>query len=229
MPDSHPVVWISHREGERCAGCGADTSKGTFIVITAALGVRCLRCAGLADLEYLPAGDTALTRRAVALSPRTAVVVELSRARKRHERKGMLVEATAIAAARQACESDADRRAAARERGRARAEREQQAFVTRFAERIVELFPGCLREDADAIAQQACEKHSGRVGRSAAARALEARPVELAVRAFVRHRYTPYDDLLAGGLEPDEARRQVAEAIVDRLARWRHATPARQS
>jgi hypothetical protein len=225
VAEFRPVVWISHREGERCAGCGADVGRGTLIVITAELGVRCLGCAGLADLEYLPSGDTALTRRALALSPRSAVVVELSRARTRHERRGVLVETPAIAAARHACEEDADRRAEARDKSRERADREQAAYVSRFAERIVELFPGCPREDADAIARRACETSSGRVGRSAAARALEARPVELAVRAYVRHRYTPYEDLLAGGLETEAARTRVADAITERLDRWRYRTP----
>jgi hypothetical protein len=44
----------------------------------------CLACAGLADLEYLPAGDTALTRRASKYSQRTAVVVRFSRSRQRY-------------------------------------------------------------------------------------------------------------------------------------------------
>lgn len=220
-----PVVWISHREGEHCAGCRAETPKGTFIVITAELGVRCLGCAGLADLEYLPAGDTALTRRALALSSRSAVVVRLSRARKRHERQGVLLEASALAAARQACARDADRRAAARESRHARAEGEQVEYVARFAARILELFPGCPPEDADGIARRACEKHSDRVGRSAAARALEPRAVELAVRAHVRHRYTPYEELLARGLDPIDARPRVAADVDAHLARWRTGGP----
>ena len=43
----------------------------------------------------------------------------------------------------------------------------------------------------------------------------------LAVRAHVRHHHTRYDDLLAEGLEPSEARPLVAGAIEDQLARWR--------
>jgi hypothetical protein len=226
MADSRPVVWISHRVGEHCAGCGQEVGRGTLIVITAELGVRCLACAGLADLQYLPAGDPALSRRALAGSPRSAVVVEFSRSRKRHERRGVLVESFALAAAQQACEADAPRRAAARERGRERAEREQQAYVVRFADRIVELFPGCPRGEADVIARRACETGSGRVGRSGAARSLAARPVELAVQAYVRHRHTSYDDLLMGGVEPADARTRVAPEIAGWLARWRESAPA---
>lgn len=225
MVPLRPVVWISHREGQHCAGCGAATPQGTFIVITAELGIRCLGCAGLADLEYLPAGDTALTRRALARSSRSAVVVRLSRARKRHERQGVLLEAPALAAARQACAEDAGRRAAGRESQRARAEKKQVEYVARFAARILESFPSCPPEEAEDIARRACETHSDRVGRSAAARALEPRAIELAVRAHVRHRYTSYEDLLARGLDPIDARPRIAAAVDARVARWRTGGP----
>ena len=42
-------------------------------------GPACLRCVGLGDLEFLPAGNTLLTRRAKAGSARHAVVVRFSR------------------------------------------------------------------------------------------------------------------------------------------------------
>ena len=62
-------------------------------------GPACLRCAGLDDLEFLPAGDALLTRRAKAKSARFAVVVRFSRTRGRYERRGLLVEAQGLAAA----------------------------------------------------------------------------------------------------------------------------------
>ena len=46
----------------------------------------CLACAGFGDLEFLAAGDVALTRRATKHSARNAVVVRFSRTRKRYER-----------------------------------------------------------------------------------------------------------------------------------------------
>ncbi len=55
-------------------------------------GPVCLRCAGLDALEYLPAGDALLTRRAKASSARYAVVVRFSRSRDRYERHGLVVE-----------------------------------------------------------------------------------------------------------------------------------------
>jgi hypothetical protein len=53
-------------------------------------------CAGLADLEFLPSGDAALTRTATKYSGETVVVVRFSRARKRYERRGILVEKAAL-------------------------------------------------------------------------------------------------------------------------------------
>lgn len=196
------------------------------VVLKREAGLRCLACAGLADLEYLPAGDVALTRRALTLSSRVAIVVKFSRARKRHERQGVLVEPEALAAARASREEDAARRQAARGPRQARAERKEQAYFTRFLARIVELFPGCPGEEAEAIARRVCEKHSGRVGRSRAAKVLDEGAVTLAVRAHVRHHHTRYDDLLAEGLEPFEARPLVAGAIEGHLARWREVPEA---
>ncbi len=56
---------------------------------------------GLGDLVFLSAGDAALTRRAKKASGRSAVVVRFSRARKRYERQGLLVEEAALLRARE--------------------------------------------------------------------------------------------------------------------------------
>jgi hypothetical protein len=80
--------WTCHR----CGGTGG------FLIMENP-GPACLRCAGLDDLEYLPAGDALLTRRAKAKSPRYAVVVRFSRSRKHYERQGLLVEPEALAQA----------------------------------------------------------------------------------------------------------------------------------
>jgi hypothetical protein len=62
-----------------------------------------MRCAKLDHLFYLPAGAAALTRRATRASRLTAVVVRFSRARRRYERQGVLVEEAALAAAERKC------------------------------------------------------------------------------------------------------------------------------
>jgi len=85
--------WTCHR-------CGA---AGELQMMEEA-GPACLSCAGLGDLDYLPAIDKLLTRRAKAKSARHAVVVRFSPSRGRYERLGLLVEPEALAAARQSLE-----------------------------------------------------------------------------------------------------------------------------
>lgn len=77
--------WSCHR----CSGTGA-------LLVMDGEGPLCLRCAGLNDLEFLPAGDALLTRRVKARSARSAVVVRFSKSRKRYERQGLLVETPAL-------------------------------------------------------------------------------------------------------------------------------------
>ncbi len=78
-----------------CCRCGGS---GDLLIMENA-GPACLSCAGLGDLEFLPAGDASLTRRVKAKSARYAVVVRFSRTRRRYERQGLLVEPRALAEA----------------------------------------------------------------------------------------------------------------------------------
>jgi len=94
-------------------------------------------------------------------------------------------------------------------------------FVARFAARIRQLYPGCPPDRPEHIASHACQKYSGRIGRSAAAKRLDEEAVQLAVVAHVRHDETPYDELLARGLERWDARARVGEEVDRVLSRWR--------
>jgi len=47
--------------------------------------------------------------------------------------------------------------------------------------------------------------------------------VELAVRAHVRHEHTPYDELLARGVEREDARVTVRARVEEVVERWRAA------
>lgn len=76
----------------------------------------CLSCAGLDHLVFLPAGNTALTRRAQRASDLSAVVLRFSRARKRYERQGLLVEGAALEQAEHECLSDLKVRPSPKER-----------------------------------------------------------------------------------------------------------------
>ncbi len=90
------VVVLPRNREWTCHRCGATSE---FLMMENP-GPACLRCVGLDDLEYLPAGDALLTRRAKADSVRYAVVVHYSRTRGRYERLGLLVEPQALAEAR---------------------------------------------------------------------------------------------------------------------------------
>jgi len=78
-----------------CTKCRGEFGAGAILMMEPA-GPHCLTCAELGHLEYLPAGDAALTRLATKLSRESAVVVRWSRSRKRYERQGILAEPEAI-------------------------------------------------------------------------------------------------------------------------------------
>jgi hypothetical protein len=78
---AQPVVFEILRESA-CSECGAELAPGSFLLMEAEQPL-CLPCARLDDLEYLPAGDAAMTRRSARHSERTAVVVRFSRSRGR--------------------------------------------------------------------------------------------------------------------------------------------------
>ncbi len=73
------------------------------------------------------------------------------------------------------------------------------------------------------IAEHACQKYSGRVGRSAGAKNLDEKEIGLAVIAHIRHTQTNYDELLAKGYERAEARSIVNDRIDKVLESWRRA------
>ena len=88
------VVFEILRDSE-CAQCKTELERGEFLTLDGKEAL-CMDCAGLADLEFLPSGDAALTRRATKYSGEKVVVVRFSRARKRYERQGILVEKAAL-------------------------------------------------------------------------------------------------------------------------------------
>ena len=86
------LVVIQPLNDWKCHRCGGTGD----LLIMESPGPACLRCAGLDDLEFLPAGDALLTRRVKAKSTRHAVVVRFSKTRRRYERQGLLVEPHAL-------------------------------------------------------------------------------------------------------------------------------------
>lgn len=173
------VVFTTRHEG-RCSECQAEFFPGNMIRVENGQ-VLCLDCAGLGFLEYLPRGDTAVTRRATKLTPLRAVVVQWSRSRQRYERQGILASPEAIAEAEIDSLADAEVRERQRARAAVRRATQEENYVAVVTAAIQTQFPGCPAEEATEIAAWTCRKHSGRVGRSAAAKALEPQALRLAV------------------------------------------------
>jgi hypothetical protein len=199
-----------------CAEC-----QGTGdLLIMDEPGPLCLACADLDHLVFLPSGDAALTRRAKKASGLSAVVVRWSRSRKRYERQGLLVEEAALEQAEQQCLADEDARMRRRERDRERRAAEDVELEASMAIQIRRLFPRCPAGRAEAIARHTSLRGSGRVGRSAAGRALDEDAITLAVMASVRHEDTDYDSLLMSGVPRDIARDQTRPAVDRILTAW---------
>lgn len=77
---------------------------------------------------------------------------------------------------------------------------------------------------AETIARHAGARGSGRVGRTAAGRALDEAAVTGAVVASVRHENTRYDELLMSGAVRAEARERVRPDIDRILDVWRRGS-----
>ena len=151
-----PIVYILRRETQ-CGRCKRELWQKEFVCLTGGEAL-CLECAGLAHLEYLPAGDTAVTRRATKYSGLHVVVMKKSAARKRSERQGILAEPKAIRRAEAESVADAEKRARQQAKAAKRREKEDQAYIAAFTEAILRQFPDCPVADAQEVARHACQK-----------------------------------------------------------------------
>jgi hypothetical protein len=212
-------VFITVRSAS-CSECGEELGRRAWITLVEDKGALCLSCADLDHLVYLPAGDATLTRRARKHSTLSAVVLRWSRARRRYERQGLLVEENALDQAEQECLADKDVRARRREREATRRAELDRQYVQEFAHQVRLHYPGCPHGREVAIAEHACRRYSGRVGRSSAAKEFDEQAIRLAVIAHVRHAETDYDSLLATGYDRWEARARVEGAVEKILDRW---------
>lgn len=210
------VIWP--RRPFTCTDCG---ESGEELLFMEGPGPLCLACADLDHLVFLPAGDAALTRRAKKGSRLSAVVVRCSTTRKRYERQGILVEEPALADAERQCLADEEARKRCRERDRVRRAEQDLELQEMMADGIRRIFPRCPEERAESMARHSSLRGSGRIGRTAAGRALDPEAITMAVIASVRHHETVYEELLMAGVERKEARRQVQPDVRQVLDRWR--------
>ena len=226
MQDRKPSdlkVFISSRES-KCDECGEHLGRHAWVMLHGERGALCLTCSDLDHLVFLPSGDAALTKRARKHSRLSAVVLKWSRARNRYERQGLLVESEAVERAEHECETDAKQREIRRARAMLRREELDQDYIRRFAERVREIFPRCPAGREQNIAEHACRKYSGRVGRSAAAKDLSREAVQLAVLAHIRHTETDYDGFFSAGFDRAEARARVRSDVFSIARKWGQET-----
>ena len=213
------IVVFSIITPSTCSECGAELAKGRFLKMEKE-NPLCLECADLDHLVYLQRGDAALTRRSRRYSNLSAVVVRFNRSRHRYERQGLLVEPEALIRAEKECEGDEADRKISRESAAVVREHADKEYITQFSKKIRMQYPGCPAQESEVIADHACQKYSGRVGRSSAAKAFDAEAIEQAVKAHVRHKYTHYDQLLLNGWERTEARSAVTEKLNLIVREW---------
>lgn len=211
------LVAVKPVDAWTCAECG-DT--GDYLIMEEDRP-HCLTCADLDHLILLPAGNATLSRRAKKESGLSALVVEYNRRRKIYQRVGVLVEESALALAEESCLADEEVRQRRRDRDRERRAEQDVEYQNRMATEIARLFPGCPAERTREIAEHAGQRGSGRVGRSAAARALDENAITLAVVASIRHLDTDYDQLLMSGVPRKEARDRIRDKIAAKLAEFR--------
>jgi hypothetical protein len=216
------LVVLSPLTAWKCQECGMRSAEGELMCPDGE-DALCLSCADFDHLRFLPSGNAALSRRAKKESTLSAVVLRFNRRRKRYERQGILVEEGALERAETQCLADEDIRARRRERDADRRAAQDVAFQSAMASEIRRLYPGCPGERALEIAEHAGTRGSGRVGRSAAGRALDEHAVRLAVIASVRHRDTGYDAMLMAGVARDDARDRIRDAIDAVLTGWESA------
>ena len=217
--DTEIKVFISLKDST-CSECGENLGRKAWITLDREKGALCLSCADLDHLIFLPSGDAALTRRSRKYSTLSAVVLKWSRARKRYERQGLLVEEKGLELAEEECLADSEYRERRKERSALRRAELDKYYVNKFAEKIRIFFPGCPNGRETEIAEHACLKYSGRVGRSSFAKEFSEEAINLAVRAHIRHAETDYDMLLAQGNDRYDARLHVEDKVLNVISKW---------
>jgi hypothetical protein len=219
MKNNEIKVFISNRESI-CGECGENLGHKAWITLDRDKGALCLACAELEHLAFLPAGDAALTRRSRKHSTLSAVVLKWSKARKRYERQGLLIEEKALEQAEEECLADQEVRERRKQREAEKRKIIDKEFVRNFAKHVRILFPNCPKGKEKIIAKHACLKYSGRVGRSSAAKNFNKEAIRLAVIAHIRHTKTKYDELISRGYDRYDARSHVQLEVETIVEQW---------
>ncbi|TYP75230.1 DUF2293 domain-containing protein [Aquimarina intermedia] len=215
-------IFLTKKEKLKCSVCGKRIPKGkSFVAESENHKGSCFTCSPFVGYVFLPSGDAALTRRSKKHSDRCAVVLEWNVRRKRFQRTGQLVQEMAIKIAEKECAQDAAIRAEKNKKAAIVREQQDRIYVAAFAKAIRARYPVCPSQREVAIAQHACEKYSGRVGRTADAKQFDAKMIDLAVEAHIRHTETNYEAQFGRGKGKKQIRSEVKTDIQQVLRQWR--------
>ena len=214
-------IFLTKKESLKCSTCQKRIPLGQrYVAETEKHRGTCFSCSPFAKLTLLKPGNAALTRRSKKFSNYCGVLFEWNRRRKRFERKGQYVEATAITKAEESCAEDEKERALKNEKAAVKRAAQDKIYIAEFSKAIRELYPNCPKNREVAIATHACEKYSGRVGRTAKAKEFDKKMIDLAVEAHIRHMETNYDSQFGTGKTKRMIRSDVKQDITSTLRKW---------
>lgn len=215
-------VFYTKKEKLKCKKCNTAIKKGERFVAEDEnkLG-SCFTCSPFVSYTFLPSGDVAMTRRSKKHSAMCGVLLEWNQRRKRFERRGQFVEAIAIAKAKKECEEDKTKREEKNRKAAIVRVEQDKIYIHDFSIAIKERYPNCPQDRQNEIALHACEKYSGRVGRTAKAKDFDADMIDLAVEAHIRHAETNYDNMFGKGSTKKEIRASIKGKIERIKMSWK--------
>lgn len=149
------------------------------------------------------------------------MVLSWNNRRRRYDRLGQLVDPIAIEKASAECEADKEKREAKQKKAAEKRIVEDKKYRELFAKEIKKIFPNIPTNREFEVANHACEKYSGRVGRTAKAKDFDEDMINRAVIAHIRHSETNYDDMFGMGKRKREIRDDIRGDIEIVLRRWK--------
>ena len=214
-------IFLTKKETLKCSACNKRIGLGeAFVAESEKHRGTCFSCSPYVKATFLKPGNAALTRRSKKHSSYCGVVFAWNRRRKRFERRGQYVEAEAILKAQRECEADQAERAIKNEKAAVKRAEQDKIYIAEFSKAIRKFYPNCPKNREIAIAKHACEKHSGRVGRTAKAKEFDKKMIDLAVEAHIRHAETNYDNQFGTGRTKRAIRTDVKPYIISTMRKW---------
>jgi len=215
-------IYLTKREKLNCFKCKKPIKKGqAFVADNEDYNGLCFTCSPFVGYSLLPPGNAALTRRSKKHSELCGVLLFWNIKRRRYERKGQYVEYSAIEKAKKECAGDEKARAIKNQKAAEVRNAQDSIYIHEFGKAIREYYPKCPLNREFEIAKHACEKYSGRVGRTAAAKQFDVSMIDLAVEAHIRHTETNYEKRFGKGMRKKEIRSDLKETILRMLESWK--------